>query len=195
MTLWPRSLLGRTALIIAAALILSQVVAFQLFRLYLQGPRNDQLATLATSHMRTLAAALQVLPEAEREDFLDQIEETQGVRVIADPGNALRASPLGDPGLTRFSQQMRRQLGERTEFFIQDSGRALWVKLPAGDEDWWVSIPRSQIERPLPWVWAAWALGSAFVALGIAYLMVRRISRPLRVCAALGGEQRPEREG
>jgi two-component system osmolarity sensor histidine kinase EnvZ len=195
MTLWPRTLLGRTALVIAAAVLLSQLVAWQGFNLYNRGPRSEQLASLAASHLRTIATALETLSEDARNDFLDALEDTQGIKVIADQGAQLPAREPQQTNLRLFSEYVREQLGPDTEFFVQKNGLNLWVRLPVGTQAYWVSIPRSQIERRFPWVWIAWAAFSTMLALAFAYLFVRRINRPLQelvgAASAIGKGQQP----
>jgi two-component system, OmpR family, osmolarity sensor histidine kinase EnvZ len=204
MSVWPRTLLGRTALVIAAAVLLSQLVAWQVFNLYNRGPRSEQLASLAASHLRTIATALETLSEEARNDFLDALEDAQGIRVITDqaaqlPGDK-RVAPLParepeQASLRLFSEYVREQLGPNTEFFLQKNGLNLWVRLPVAKQAYWVSIPRNQIERRFPWIWIAWAAFSTLLALALAYLFVRRINRPLgqlvAAASAIGKGQQP----
>ncbi len=195
MTLWPRTLLGRTALVIAAAVLLSQLVAWQAFNLYNRGPRSEQLASLAASHLRTIATALETLSEEARNDFLDALEDSQGIKVIADQGAQLPAREPQQTSLRLFSEYVREQLGPETEFFVQKNGLNLWVRLPVGTQAYWVSVPRNQIERRFPWIWVAWAAFSTLLALALAYLFVRRINRPLQqlvgAASAIGKGQQP----
>jgi two-component system, OmpR family, osmolarity sensor histidine kinase EnvZ len=194
-SLWPRTLLGRTALVIAAAVLLSQLAAWQGFNLYNRGPRSEQLASLAATHLRTIATALETLNEDARNDFLDALEDTQGIRVIADQGAQLPAREPEQANLRLFSEYVREQLGPNTEFFVQKNGLNLWVRLPVANQAYWVSIPRNQIERRFPWIWIAWAAFSTLLALALAYLFVRRINRPLNqlvgAASAIGKGQQP----
>ena len=193
--IWPRTLLGRTALVIAAAVLLSQLVAWQVFNLYNRGPRSEQVASLAASHLRTIATALETLSEDARDDFLDALEDTQGIKVVADQSAQLPAREPQQTNLRLFSEYVREQLGPETEFFVQKNGLNLWVRLPVANQAYWVSVPRNQIERRFPWVWIAWAAFSTLLALALAYLFVRRINRPLQqlvgAASAIGKGQQP----
>jgi two-component system, OmpR family, osmolarity sensor histidine kinase EnvZ len=192
----PRTLLGRTALIIAAAVLASQLLAWQAFNLYNRGPRSEQLAQLASSHLRTIATALETLGDEARNDFLDALEDTQGIRVIADVRAQLPARQPDEASLRLFSAYVREQLGPYTEFFVQDNGQKIWVRLPVANQAYWVSIPRNQIERRFPWVWLVWAAFSTLLALALAYVFVRRINRPLNelvgAAASLGKGAQPQ---
>ena len=192
MTLVPKTLLGRTALIFAGMLLLSQLAAFKLFQLYYQGPLIKQIAGLAVSQIRTVGLAMAKLQGDDRDDFLDQIEEQEGIRVLFDNDSVLPSKLPEDRVLLNFAAEVRAQLGKEIEFFVQPkSGRALWVKLPVGSETAWIGIPRSQIEMGFPWAWLALALAAAVISLVAATLLVRRVNQPLQqlaVAAAVLGK-------
>ena len=180
----PSSLLGRTALIIGGTLLLSQLAAFKLFQLYYQGPLIQQIAGLAVSQIRTVGFAIAKLTDDARDEFLDELEEKEGIRVLFDNDSVLPSKLPEDRLLRSFANEVRKQLGGAIEFFVQPkSGRALWVKLPVGIDKAWIGIPRSQIELGFPWAWLALALGAALIALIAATLLVRRVNQPLRQLA------------
>ena len=184
MTLLPASLLGRTALIIGATLLLSQLAAFKLFQLYYQGPLIQQVAGLAVSQIRTVGLAITKLKEDSRDEFLDQLEEKEGIRVLFDNDSVLPSKLPEDALLLKFADEVRSQLGRDIEFFVQPkSGRALWVKLPVGTEKAWIGIPRSQIELGFPWAWLGLALGAAILAMLAATWLVRKVNQPLQQLA------------
>ena len=181
MKAFPGTLLGRTAFVIAAVLIITLAVALALFRAYNRGPLFQEMAGLVTGQLRVISAALEALPEEQRIDFLDILEETQGIRVIPDTAGTLPSSKPQSPQLQNFADFLRRELGDGTEFFVQKSGgQALWVLLTINKEKYWISIPRQQIERPPPWLWFGWMGFSALLVLLGAFLLVRRVNRPLR---------------
>ena len=137
MTLLPSSLLGRTALIIGGTLLLSQLAAFKLFQLYYQGPLIQQIAGLAVSQIRTVGFAITKLKDDARDEFLDELEEKEGIRVLFDNDSVLPSKLPEDRLLLSFADEVRKQLGSAIEFFVQPkSGRALWVKLPVVAISW-----------------------------------------------------------
>ena len=184
MKLIPRTLLGRTAFVIAALIIITQLVAITLFRAYNRGPLLQEMAGLVSGQLRIISAALETLPPEERIDFLDLLEESQGIRVIADTEGKLPSNVPQSAQLQDFAEYLKGELGDGTEFFVQSSGGvALWVRLKISNEQYWVSIPRKQIERAPPWLWFGWMGFSAVLVLAGAYLLVRRVNRPLRELA------------
>jgi len=181
MKLAPRTLLGRTVLVIGAVLIASQLAVFQLVRLYTRGPLLEQMASLVARQLHTISAALETVQENDREEFLELLEDNDGIRVIPDRAGTLPSNEPQGPVLQSFADSLKAQLGEDVEFFVQrEQGKALWVRLQVGKDRYWVSIPRSQIERTPPWLWFGWAVFSAFLVLIGAYLLVRRVNQPLR---------------
>lgn len=184
MKLVPRTLLGRTVLVIGCVLIASQAAVFGLVRAYTRGPLLDQMASLVARQLHTIAAALETLSDSQREDFLDMLEDVDGIRVIPDLAGNLPSNEPQSPVLQTFADSLKAQLGEDTEFFVQkEHGKALWVRLRVGTDKYWVSIPRSQIERTPPWLWLGWAAFSALLVLLGAYALVRRVNQPLRKLA------------
>lgn len=181
MKLVPRTLLGRTVLVIGCVLIASQAAVFGLVRAYTRGPLLDQMASLVARQLHTIAAALETLSDSQRGDFLDMLEDVDGIRVIPDLAGNLPSNEPQSPVLQTFADSLKAQLGEDTEFFVQkEHGKALWVRLRVGTDKYWVSIPRSQIERTPPWLWLGWAAFSALLVLLGAYALVRRVNQPLR---------------
>ena len=178
---YPHTLLGRTVFVIAAVVIITQLFAISLFRAYNRGPLFEEIAALVTSQLRVIGAALEVLPPQERVDFLDILEETQGIHIVPDTAGQLPSNEPHSPQLQDFADYLRGELGDGTEFFVHHSGgKTLWVRLTINNEKYWISIPRKQIERGPPWLWLGWLSFSAILVLVGAYLLVRRVNRPLR---------------
>ena len=168
-------------MVIALVLIITQIMAVSMFRTYSRGPVFDEMADLITGQLRVISAALEALPEGERVDFLDILEERQGISIVPETGINLPANNPQSPLLQDFAEYLKHKLGQDTEFFIQqNSGRTLWVKLTINNEKYWISIPRKQIERQIPWLIFGWMAFSALLVLVGAYLLVRRVNQPLR---------------
>lgn len=180
----PRSLLGRTALIIAVMLIVTQAVTLYLFRLYYHGPLVEESAARAASQIGMVVSAMEVLRDEEREEFLDLLESRENIRVLHDPDGVLTTQEPDTAYLQAFGRRLRAALGADTGFFLQSrDARALWVKVPAGRDVLWIGIPRTQIERPFPWWWVGWASVCALLAVAAAFALLHRVVRPLRELA------------
>jgi two-component system osmolarity sensor histidine kinase EnvZ len=180
MSLWPRSLLWRTVLLITLLLTVASFAWLQIFRLTERGPRARQAAQQVASVINLTRAALITAQPEKRFDLLSDLSQREGIQIyVAEPGDAV--PPLPDrPYLNIISEELQRDLGPTTRIALSRNGvRGLWVSFAIDGDEYWVRLPRSRIEtEPLRWLgWAALVLLLAWIG---AYLIVSRINRPLR---------------
>ena len=194
MRLAPASLLWRTFAVLVAALVLTQATAFWLFDEYISQPR----AALATRHfagyLKTVHTALQSMDEAQAREFLARTAEQDGIRILPVRGNE-RLRPAPDrPALRPFRDRIHDTFGPAADVYVRPADnegaarpRVLWVKLPAGERQYWVSFPRGRVERdPLTAV-IAWTLAGLAIAILASFLIVWRLNRPLNDLARAAG--------
>jgi two-component system osmolarity sensor histidine kinase EnvZ len=189
----PASLLWRTLAVLVGALVLSQATAFWLFDEYISQPRAALATRHFASHLKTVHAALQTMHEAQAREFIARIAEQDGIRILAVRGDE-RLRPAPDrPGVRLFRERIRDTFGPEADVFVRNDGdgaaraRVLWVKLPAGARQYWVSFPRGRIERdPLTAVICWMLAGLALAVLGT-FLIVWRLNRPLGDLARAAG--------
>ncbi|MES2564191.1 MAG: two-component sensor histidine kinase, partial [Pseudomonadota bacterium] len=75
----------------------------------------------------------------------------------------------------------KRQLGPDTQITLLREGvPGVWVSFRIDEEEFWVYLPRSRIERNESLRWIGWGALVLILALGGAYFIVSRINRPLR---------------
>jgi two-component system osmolarity sensor histidine kinase EnvZ len=184
MKLLPRSLLWRTFLFVALLMLLSVAAWFAIFNAYEREPRARQLAqTLVSVANLTRAALISARPEARRE-LLRDLSDREGIHIYpADPTD--RVEPLPDrPFLQRVEELAREQLGPHTRLSLEREGeRALFVnfRIDDGDEgDYWLALPRERIDRVFPLSWLGWGVAALLISLFGAWLIVFRITRPLK---------------
>jgi two-component system osmolarity sensor histidine kinase EnvZ len=77
---------------------------------------------------------------------------------------------------TRFAIAVNGQQGIWASFSIDDDGEA-------GEDDFWVMLPSERAERYFPWHWLAWGGASLALALLVTWLIVSRVTLPLRALA------------
>jgi two-component system osmolarity sensor histidine kinase EnvZ len=184
MKLLPRSLLWRTFLLVALLMVLSVAAWFAIFSTYEREPRARQLAqTLVSVVNLTRAALVSARPEARRE-LLRDLSEREGIHVY--PADATdRVEPLPDrPFLHRVDELVKEQLGPETRLTLEREGeRALFVNFHIDDSeegDFWLALPRERIDRVFPLSWLGWGLAALLLSLLGAWLIVFRITRPLK---------------
>jgi two-component system osmolarity sensor histidine kinase EnvZ len=184
MKLLPRSLLWRTFLFVALLMVLSVVAWFAIFRTYEREPRARQLAqTLVSVANLTRAALISARPEARRE-LLRDLSDREGIHVY--PADAAdRIAPLPDRAFLHLVQELvREQLGSNTRLSLEREGeRALFIDFRIDDSDdgnYWLALPSERIERVFPLGWLGWGVAALLLSLFGAWLIVYRITRPLK---------------
>jgi two-component system osmolarity sensor histidine kinase EnvZ len=198
MSLWPQTLLWRSVLLIAALLVVAHLAWLQIFRASEVEPRALQAAQQVVSVVNLTRAALVTADPGRRFALLDELAQREGIQVYAgDPAEAVPALP-DRPFLRIMQARLRQDLGPQTRLALEREGvSGVWVSFRIDNEEFWVSLPRSRIERNAPLRWIGWgALVLALAVLG-AFLVVARINRPLheltRAASQLGRGATPPR--
>jgi len=198
MTLWPRTLLWRSVLLIAGLLAIAHLAWLQIFRASEVEPRALQAAQQVVSVVNLTRAALVTADPARRYALLDDLAEQEGIQVYAgDPDEAVPALP-DRPFLRIMAAQLRERLGQQTRMTLEREGvSGVWVSFRIDTDEYWVSLPRGRIERNEPLRWIGWGALVLVLAVIGAFLVVARINRPLReltrAAELLGKGARPTR--
>lgn len=182
MTLWPRSLFGRLALLLLTVLVVAIAVTILLFR-------QDRAALLARQfgdtkivQLQALRAALDGADVGERREALRRIGREYDVRIVAEADRPMAGGQPAGPLLSELEARLRAALGEGTALRIQPRLQLLWVRIIAGQSGYWVAFPlppRPQAED-IPSRAAIWSLTVAACLLLAAFLFARYLARPLR---------------
>ena len=182
--LLPRSLLWRTFLLVALVMMLSVIAWFSIFNLYDREPRARQIAQMLASVANlTRASLLAARPEA-RVVLLRELSDREGIHVYPSDADEIIA-PLPTDGMSRRVEEIARdQLGPRTRVTLERNGeRGLFVSFRIEDDDeeeYWAALPRERLERVLPLSWVGWGIAAFLLALTGAWLIVFRITQPLK---------------
>jgi two-component system osmolarity sensor histidine kinase EnvZ len=196
MTLWPRTLLWRTVLLIALLLAVAHLAWLEIFRATEQEPRAYQFARQVASVVNLTRAALITAHPSKRLDLLRDLSREEGIQIyLARPDEELAPLPQR-PFLRLVEAELRRQLGPGTRFTTSRDGvPGVWVSFQIDDDDYWVMIPRSRLERLETLRWIGWGLLVLALALAGAFLIVARVNRPLaaltRAAAEVGRGRTP----
>ena len=119
MTLWPRTLLWRSVLLIAGLLVVAHLAWLQIFRASEIEPRALQAAQQIVSVVNLTRAALVTADPGRRYALLDELAQREGIQVYAgDPDEAVPALP-DRPFLRIMAAQLRERLGEQTRVTLE----------------------------------------------------------------------------
>ncbi len=192
----PESLLARTVWLIAGLLLISQLAWLTLFGLYEREPRAKQIAHRAAAIVNLTRAALLAARPDRRRDLLLDLSQKEGVQVIPVEPDEVDVPPPPTPLLARVADEIRRELGDETLVaFSEQDEEGLWISFAIGEDEYWVVMPRSRQIQPLPWAWIGWGAGVLLLSILGAWLLVRRVNRPLvevsRAAALLGQGETP----
>ncbi len=196
MRLAPKSLLWRTFLLIAVLMLLSVLAWFYIFTSYEREPRARQLGQMIVSIVNlTRTSLITARPEA-RIHLLRELSDREGIHIYPAEADD-RIAPLPErPFLRRLEALVREQLGDTTRLALERDGeQALFVSFSIEDDAYWVALPRERLERHFPLQWLGWGAAALLLSLAGAWLIMFRVTRPLkaleRAAAEIGQGRRP----
>jgi two-component system, OmpR family, osmolarity sensor histidine kinase EnvZ len=188
----PRTLLVRTFLLVSLLIFVSVATWLTLFGLAEREPRAEQLAQLTVSIVNLTNAAILSAEPTKRLALLRDLAESEGVHLYpAEPTDAVKDLP------DTFSFRVMRgevltQLGPKSRVAGSVNGQqGIWVGFSIGDteeDDYWLMLPGEHAESTFPWRWLGWGTASLLLALLVAWLIVSRVTLPLRVLAGAAKE-------
>lgn len=180
----PRSLLGRSIMIIVTPVVLLQVVSAWVFY---DSHWNTVTRRLAQSVAGDIAAAIQMLPRPISDDRAQRVfriaRDSMRINLTFKPGDILP----NDPTIMRqnlVDRQLTDALESRVERpFIIDSRSLqdqveIHVQLPEGVMQ--VVVARRRLFSSTTYVFFLWMLGTSLVLLSMATLFMRRQVRPIK---------------
>lgn len=187
MSILPRSLLARSVLLITVILIASQLAWIQFFRMTSAQSQSDQLASNVASVLNTVAVALDTMPAATRKKFMEKLPAAmQNIRLLpATTWDMDEIAVQDSPLLAAVSEQLKRRSGGTTQALamLEDSERALWIKIKVKEQAWWVVFPPNAFGFTATAAWVGWSLVSLALALAGGLALMLRVNRPLRALA------------
>lgn len=182
---WPRSLLGRNLLLIAALVVLGQLVAMVLVRQMILQPRVTVVADGVARHVAALRAGLQVLPPVQRAAFVDAFNR-QAVAALPEGAAEVAARrALLSPMERQFLRAVARRMGVEDAaapaqpLWRRDSQGVLALRVVHEGADYWLNLPSVFPTREFTGAWLAATLASMLLALLGAWWLQQHINRPL----------------
>lgn len=175
------SLLWRTLAVVLLAIVLSQAVSLYLLNENVTRPRQAAGIGQFVSHLKTIRAALETLPDAQHEAFIQKIAERDGIRIFPVRGDE-RATPAPDiPPLTIFRERIHAIFGPDAEVYVRPSNaRALWIRIPAAGKEYWIAFPRARIDQNPTGALIGWGIVGLVIALLATAVIGWWLTRPLQ---------------
>jgi two-component system osmolarity sensor histidine kinase EnvZ len=180
-TLWPRSLFGRLALLLLLVILVSQAAAIYLFRQDRASLLARQFSETKIVQLQSLRAALAASDPRNADATLAQVGDAYHARIVPDQERRFVGIPPQNPMLVDLEQRLKRELGSETELRIQPRLQMFWIKLAAGDRAYWAGFqmpPRPSDDVPSRAL--EWSVVILLVLLPSAYAFARYLARPLR---------------
>ena len=188
----PRSLLGRSLLIVLFPLLITQGIALELYYGNFLGVVSRRLTSSVTAEIVLSLNALERLKNpADKEWFVAQAREQLQLIEIWRPGDKL--SRVGSTHvLGPMDDDLVRSLSHAISYPFFISWRhfhhtvRIYIQLPDGVLE--IDTPRKRLDMGQIWLFVAWAVGSTLLLFTIAALFMRNQVRAIRQLA-LAAEQ------
>jgi two-component system, OmpR family, osmolarity sensor histidine kinase EnvZ len=179
MRLLPNTLIGRTALLIALLIIISQVAWFGIVRIFFIPPLRAAHANPIVSTIIMARTALEALPEDKRQAFLAGVNAHQGFRIVQtdSPLAAFAGSTNGIPADLQAS--LENTFGSSIVLKSQPKTHDLWIRFPVQQQSYWLVLPHNRIRPLFPLDLLIWVALGLIIAIIGAYLVISRLNRQL----------------
>lgn len=181
--LLPRGLFGRSVMLLAAPLILSQIVGTWVFydRFWTTIMRRN--AAAAASDIALVVEGRHTFTGDGELRFLALVDRTTGFYTLILPAGTPLASAI-DAGSSRIGRYLAASLTERYPGAVFIDGSQwpanLLVRVADRDDLLQITVPRDRLYTSMVFVVLSWMVGTALLTLAIAMLFLRNQVRSLR---------------
>lgn len=180
MTLWPRSLFGRLALLLVGVLAIAVFATIVFFHQDRAALIERHFGDPLVAQLRAIQAQIEASDAANRRETVARLARENRVRIVPEAERPFMGAPAG-PFLDEVEARLKESLGPQTEVRSAPRAQLLLVKIQAGGAGYWVGLPLPP--RPPPNA-PSRALTSTLVLLAAllvaAYVFARWLARPLR---------------
>lgn len=183
MNLIPRTLFGRNLVLLISLIVVGQVASVLIMRQMVVKPRVQQLAGMFANSLLSIRSALESLPPAARERFIERMNSNDGLHIErADDKPAAGSSDPIAPAYRLFLRYLAERLPADHKDIVWKTvpENTLRVRLNVGEESYWVTAAAGPINLAVPRTWVWVMLLSTFLAIVGAYAIQRRLNRPIR---------------
>ncbi len=178
----PQSAFGQTVLLLAAMLLINQLVSYMMVLGYVIKPSYDQINDLLAKQVKVVFLD-EPLDGRERLELPDEMRrrfwEATGIEIYKE-SSAMKMGLAESTYYGYLSEELGKELGGETEVRISENEVfTIWVRPPMAPQ-YWLKIPLSGFDEselsPLPIYLAVIGFLSVFGG----WLFARRLNRPLK---------------
>lgn len=179
MHLFPRSSFGQTVFLIAALLLINQIVSYLIVSMYVIKPNIQQINLLLAKQIRVVFIDVNLHDPAAARELNEKFHEATGIEVFNQ--KAAMQNGVEDATVYSFlSELMSEQLGGETEVRISQNGVfSVWVRAPQAP-NLWVRIPLSGFDETDFSPLTVYLFVIGFLSVAGSWVFVRRLNRPLK---------------
>ncbi len=188
----PRSLFGRNVLLMVALIALAELGIGVLFRQMMQEPRLARQLDFVQAHAEATRTVLLSMTPAARERYLAQL----GIPAFGPQHPANLVDTIPDQLRARqFIDHLGQRLGRDYRLRWQETPvKHLWAATLIDGHAYWFELDSSAFTGSITPLIVIFAIGAGLLSLLGAYLLQRRINRPLTaLTAAVGALGRGQR--
>lgn len=184
MTLWPRSLSTRSALLITGLMAATMAVTALLFLYWVQLPRLIGLVNLTHAHLHSVRVALSAIPEPQRAEYLQNMATDSGLHLQAIAPTTVLTERSDSPVIAKFLELARQRVlpGERL-FYQSAPFPAIWADILVDSKHYWARF--TAMPFSVDYSRYGFGLGGLILLLAAAgsWAIHRTLNRPLQQLA------------
>ncbi|MGI9225059.1 MAG: ATP-binding protein [Woeseiaceae bacterium] len=185
MTLWPRSLLGHTAITISVTLLVFMLIFVSAAVYFVYNPMAKRYADDFAAIIVSAAHSLESLPEEMHTELKQQLLQDHGL-IVADETAAAPETVSVLPYYPFFHEALDRRAGVELVVVESADSPIIWVDVPAHDKLYRLGFDKKRLGIDPPVVLIYAVVAGALLTLVASLLEVRRVVRPLgRLSAAV----------
>jgi two-component system, OmpR family, osmolarity sensor histidine kinase EnvZ len=179
----PRTLFGRNFLLLVVLIVVTQIVAFLFFIYFVTLLRVERMADLTALQINLSQKTVADFSPSQREDYLKKVASFDGVSIVN-----MNQVPAGDQpssALVRtFAEKLKARMDNPDSMIWHDAPRLLYIRIFPDAGSPYVVVSLMQIYAGPSDALIAALLITGLAAFFGAYLLQRRVNRPLEQLAA-----------
>jgi len=183
----PRSLLGRTALTIAATLLVFMIISMGAAVYFIFIPTAKRSTDDFAAVIISAAHSLQSLPEDMHEELRQQLLLDHGL-IVSEQTHSLAEKSFDAPYFLFFRESLARRAGEDLAIFGTETSPLVWVDVPAHGRLYRLGFDRERAGTNPPVAILLAICGGAVLTLLASFLEVRKVIEPLERLSATARE-------